>query len=68
MLPVALVLVAFATAGIAAAETGASNGTTCDGMEIHFEDYQFAHGLPVITVPWSQLTDLLAPDLAVLAH
>jgi hypothetical protein len=41
---------------------------TAAGMEIHFEDYQFAHGLPVITVPWSQLTDLLAPDMAVLAH
>ncbi len=37
------------------------------GLEIHFADGQFGHGLPVITVPWSQLTDLLAPDMQVLA-
>lgn len=41
---------------------------TADGLEIHFEDYQFAHGQPVITVPWSQLTDVLAPDMQVLAR
>ncbi len=41
---------------------------TADGLEIHFEDYQFAHGLPVITVPWSKLTDVLAPDMQVLAR
>lgn len=41
---------------------------TADGLEIHFEDYQFVHGLPIVTVPWSQLTDLLAPDMQVLAR
>lgn len=41
---------------------------TADGLEIHFEDYQFAHGLPIVTVPWSQLTDVLAPDMQVLAR
>ncbi|MFL0243291.1 DUF3298 domain-containing protein [Mycobacterium sp. SMC-17] len=38
------------------------------GLEIHFADGQFGHGLPVITVPWSQLNDLLAPDMKVLAQ
>ncbi|ORW69325.1 hypothetical protein AWC24_06135 [Mycolicibacter senuensis] len=33
-----------------------------------FADYQFGHGLPVITVPWAALTDVLAPDMAVLAQ
>ncbi len=41
---------------------------TAEGMELHFADYQFAHGLPVITVPWSALTDVLAPGMAVLAQ
>lgn len=41
---------------------------TAAGVEIHFEDYQFAHGQPVITVPWAQLTDVLAPDMQVLAQ
>ncbi|MCT7368752.1 hypothetical protein A7R75_07070 [Mycolicibacterium llatzerense] len=41
---------------------------TAAGLEIHFEDYQFAHGQPVITVPWSQLTGLLAPVMQVLAQ
>ncbi len=36
------------------------------GMEIHFADYQFFHGLPTITVPWSALDDLLAPGMAAL--
>lgn len=34
------------------------------GLEIHFADYQFVHGSPVITVPWSALDDLLAPGMA----
>jgi hypothetical protein len=38
------------------------------GMEIHFADYQFGHGLPVITVPWTTLADVLAPDMTALAH
>lgn len=41
---------------------------TADGLELHFADYQFGHGLPVITVPWAALTDVLAPDMTVLAQ
>ncbi|AQT82643.1 hypothetical protein B1R94_07885 [Mycolicibacterium litorale] len=33
------------------------------GLELHFADYQFFHGLPTITVPWSALDDLLAPGM-----
>jgi len=33
------------------------------GIEIHFADYQFGHGRPVITVPWSALDGLLAPGM-----
>jgi len=40
---------------------------TAAGLEIYFDDYQFGHGQPVITVPWSQLTGLLAPAMQVLA-
>lgn len=36
------------------------------GMEIHFADYQFGHGRPVITVPWSALDRLLAPGMEAL--
>lgn len=39
---------------------------TPKGLEIHFADYQFGHGLPVLTVPWSALDDLLAPGMAAL--
>lgn len=41
---------------------------TAEGLEIHFADYQFGHGSPVITVPWSSLTDVLAPDMTALAQ
>jgi uncharacterized protein YqgV (UPF0045/DUF77 family) len=41
---------------------------TADGVEIHFADDQLGPGLREITVPWSALTDVLAPDLAALAH
>lgn len=41
---------------------------TAAGMELHFADYQFGHGLPVITVPWSALTDVLAPNMMALTH
>lgn len=33
------------------------------GLEIHFADYQFFHGTPTITVPWSALDGLLAPGM-----
>ncbi|WP_445166382.1 RsiV family protein [Mycolicibacterium sp. Dal123E01] len=36
---------------------------TPEGVEIHFADYQFFHGTPVITVPWSALDGLLAPGM-----
>lgn len=39
---------------------------TADGMEIHFSDYQSGHGLPVFTVPWSALAEVLAPDMRAL--
>jgi hypothetical protein len=39
------------------------------GMEFHFADYQFGyHGLPVYTVPWSALADLLTPNMRALAQ
>ena len=41
---------------------------TTAGIELHFADYQFAHGLPVITIPGSVLTDVLAPDMMALTH
>lgn len=41
---------------------------TATGMELHFADYQFGHGLPVITVPWAALDDVLAPDMTALTH
>lgn len=40
---------------------------TDKGMELHFRDYQFGHGLPVLTVPWAELNDLLSPDMRSLA-
>jgi hypothetical protein len=41
---------------------------TTAGIELHFADGQFGHGLPVITVPWSTLSDVLAPDMKALAQ
>jgi hypothetical protein len=42
---------------------------TADGMEIYFEEYQFGDRLPgTLVVPWSALTDVLAPDMVVLAR
>ena len=37
-------------------------------MEIHFNDGQLGHGLPVITVPWSALSDVLAPNMIELSR
>ncbi|GAY18228.1 RsiV family protein [Mycobacterium sp. shizuoka-1] len=39
---------------------------TPDGLQIHFADYQFFHGTPTITVPWSALDGLLAPGMEAL--
>ncbi len=41
---------------------------TAAGMEIHFADGQLGHGLPVITVPWSPLSDVLAPNMVPLTQ
>jgi hypothetical protein len=42
---------------------------TAEGMQIYFAEYQFGDRLPaIITVPWSALTDVLAPNMSVLAH
>jgi hypothetical protein len=35
---------------------------TEQGIELHFPDYQFGRGLKVITVPWAQVADLIAPE------
>jgi hypothetical protein len=41
---------------------------TADGLEFHFNEYQFGPRLPaVVTVPWAQLSDVLAPAMADLA-
>lgn len=37
---------------------------TSEGIELHFPDYQFGRGLPVITVPWSAVADLIDPVFA----
>jgi hypothetical protein len=34
---------------------------TATGIEIHVRDYQFGHGLPVVTIPWTDLNDVLSP-------
>ena len=51
------------------AENFASWIPTTKGMEIHFADYQIgAHGLFVVTVPWSALTDVLATNMQALTQ
>jgi hypothetical protein len=41
---------------------------TAAGIEIHFRDYQFGHGLPVVTIPWAALNDVLSPTMTALAN
>jgi hypothetical protein len=42
---------------------------TAEGLEFHFEPYQFGPRLPeVITVPWAAVSDLLTPAMADLAR
>ncbi|MGA5541014.1 DUF3298 domain-containing protein [Mycobacterium sp. NPDC051198] len=36
------------------------------GVELHFPDWQFGRGLPVITVGWGELRDLIAPEFQVI--
>ncbi|WP_227465360.1 DUF3298 domain-containing protein [Mycobacteroides chelonae] len=35
---------------------------TAQGIELHFPDYQFGRGSKEITVPWTSLADLIAPE------
>lgn len=35
---------------------------TDQGIELHFPDWQFGRGLPVITVDWAVVRDLIAPE------
>lgn len=35
---------------------------TDQGIELHFPDWQFGRGLPVITVGWAAVRDLIAPE------
>ncbi|WP_319456967.1 MULTISPECIES: DUF3298 domain-containing protein [unclassified Mycobacterium] len=35
---------------------------TAQGIELHFPDYQFGRGIKVITVPWANIEDLIAPE------
>jgi hypothetical protein len=35
---------------------------TAEGIELHFPDYQFGRGLKVVTVPWADVEDLIAPE------
>ena len=52
-----------------AAENFANWIPTAEGMEIYFEEYQFGDRLPgTLVVPWSALTDVLAPDMVVLTQ
>jgi hypothetical protein len=37
---------------------------TAKGMELHFPDMQFGRGLKAVTVPWSAVSDLIAPEFA----
>lgn len=34
------------------------------GIELHFPDYQFGRGPKVITVPWAEVADQIAPEFA----
>ena len=36
------------------------------GIELHFPDRQFGRGVRAITVPWAAVSDLIAPEFAVL--
>lgn len=42
---------------------------TAEGLEFHFNEYQFGPRLPAVaTVPWSAITDLMTPAMAELAQ
>lgn len=37
---------------------------TAQGIELHFPEFQFGRGLKAVTVPWSAVSDLIAPEFA----
>ncbi|WP_319447703.1 MULTISPECIES: DUF3298 domain-containing protein [unclassified Mycobacterium] len=41
---------------------------TARGIELHFGDYQFGRGLRQITIPWKQVTDLIAPEFVAITQ
>ena len=41
---------------------------TAEGIELHFAEYQFGRGLKVITVPWANVEDLIAPPFVPIMH
>ncbi|WP_083341648.1 DUF3298 domain-containing protein [Mycobacterium talmoniae] len=40
---------------------------THEGVQLHFPDVQFGRGLKVVTVPWAQLSDQIAPEFRSIA-
>lgn len=48
--------------GLAPTEANFGNWTpTVAGIVLRFHDYQFGHGIPSVTVPWSAVADLISP-------
>jgi hypothetical protein len=35
---------------------------TAKGIELHFPEFQFGRGIKIVTVPWAQVADLIAPE------
>ncbi|SKT67970.1 Protein of uncharacterised function (DUF3298) [Mycobacteroides abscessus subsp. massiliense] len=57
------------TPGLRATDKNFANWIpTAQGFEIHFADYQLGHGLRVTTIPWSDLADLLTPNMNTLTQ
>ncbi|MCP2194490.1 Protein of unknown function (DUF3298) [Williamsia deligens] len=67
LLPTTNVGSRYERSGITPTEKNFANWTASpDGMAIHFSDYQvgaYADGLITITIPWSDLSDVLAPGM-----
>lgn len=67
ILPSTVVGDRYERSGITPEEKNFANWTASpEGMQIHFGDYQvgaYADGLITITVPWSDLSDVLAPGM-----
>lgn len=41
---------------------------TRQGVELHFPEVQYGRGLKVMTVPWTEVEDLIAPEFAAIAE